>query len=122
MKPQAHTLKTIGMYWDAISRGEKLFEVRRNDRFFQAGDTVRLVRVNANGYPSRWEHGDEIDPHAISAVTGDHTPDNARRILTRRIGPVLQGGQFGIEAGFCVFSLLPLDACDHTKRKTSHDE
>lgn len=104
-----HELKTIAVYWDAVERGEKLFEVRRNDRFFQQGDIVRLIRVDEHG---KVEYGatesDEEDVLAITA-TGELRRDWARRILTRRSGPVLQGGQFGIEAGFCVFSLLPVE-------------
>lgn len=78
-----HELKTIPHYWDAIERGEKTFEVRRDDRGFQRGDIVRLYRDT--GY-SGWK---------------------AARNLERRIGWILTGGQFGIEPGFIVFSLEP---------------
>lgn len=42
---KVHELKTWPTYWDAVERGEKLFEVRENDRFFQAGDVVELIRL-----------------------------------------------------------------------------
>lgn len=40
-----HTLKTHPFAFDAIKRGEKNFEVRINDRGFQAGDIVVLQRT-----------------------------------------------------------------------------
>jgi hypothetical protein len=84
---QHHTLKLVQPYFDAVKRGDKLFEVRRNDRFFQCGDTVTL---------RCW--------HARSCTFETKEPN-----LTFKIGPVLQGGRFGIEPGYCVFSLLPVD-------------
>lgn len=80
-----HVLKTVGGAWDAVERGEKRFEVRRNDRFFQSGDTVVLRRIGDLGLP---------------------TP--GARDLRFRIGWMLQGGQFGLEPGYCVFQLEPL--------------
>lgn len=81
-----HTLKTWPTYFDAVVNGEKLFEVRRNDRFFQRGDTVTLVRMDADSAGACY--------------------DSFRRKADFTIGAVLQGGQFGIEPGYCVFSLL----------------
>lgn len=111
-----HWLKTVGIYWDAVERGEKLFEVRLNDRFYQAGDTVRLLRLDDEGRVAygAWREGDELDPGAIHWDTKEHIAKSARRILTRRLGPVLQGGQFGIEPRHCVFSLLPIGSATAT--------
>ena len=78
-----HVLKTLGTAWDAVQRGEKTFEVRRNDRFFQRGDIVRLQR--------------------LSDLHGGLQPKT--QPLDRRIGWMLQGRQFGVEPGFVVFSL-----------------
>lgn len=92
---QTHFLKTHRLYFEAVKRGEKTFEVRKNDRFFQAGDEVYLLN---------------FDPECNAYIREDDTrgrfADDAER-LWFRIGPVLQGGQFGIEPGYCVFSLLP---------------
>jgi hypothetical protein len=76
-----HELKTDPVIWDAIDRGEKTFEVRRNDRYFQRGDTVRLYR-SAEG--AGWK---------------------SAQFLDFRVGWTLMGGQYGIEPGFIVFSL-----------------
>jgi ASC-1-like (ASCH) protein len=42
---QVHKLKTIGTYFDAVKRGEKTFDVRKNDRGFQTGDILGLGDV-----------------------------------------------------------------------------
>ena len=41
-----HELKTWPEFWDAIHDGRKTFELRYNDRGFQAGDQLRLFRWN----------------------------------------------------------------------------
>lgn len=38
-----HVLKTVEPYFSAVESGIKNFEVRRNDRAYQAGDTLLLV-------------------------------------------------------------------------------
>ena len=103
---QTHELKTAPAYWDAIARGEKLFEVRRNDRFFQAGDVVVLLRLH--------EEGDFYGKYTSQFGHKTHRSAECKR-LTFRVGPILQGGQFGIEPGYCVFSLLPMIAQDAQK-------
>lgn len=91
-----HVLKTLPEAWDAVSLGEKRFEVRRNDRFFQRGDTVVLRR--------------------LSEITGGFSPgENGRgfRDIRRRIGWMLQGGQFGVAPEYCVFQLEPVEEPRH---------
>lgn len=88
-----HTLKTVGQVWDAVKAGQKRFEVRKNDRFFQSGDTVILRRLDDDGYHLA------TDPEKGRFSTRD---------LQFKIGWILQGGQFGIEPGYCVFQLEPI--------------
>lgn len=83
-EPVVHQLKTLPTYWDAVARGEKTFEVRKNDRAFQTGDIVELRRMSD-------DLGLWFDAKAEP--------------MRFRIGWILQGGQLGIEAGYCVFSL-----------------
>ena len=75
-----HELKIWPPYYEAVSDGRKTFEVRRNDRGFQAGDTVEL---------KRWDPKTE-------RYTGEQ--------LTYRIGYVLP-----VDTERVVFSLLELE-------------
>lgn len=79
-----HELKTWPDYYYRIFTGQKKFEVRKNDRDFQIGDTLHLK---------------EFDPEK-QEYTG--------RELLVTVSYILHGGQFGIEAGYCVMSLAPL--------------
>jgi 6-phosphogluconate dehydrogenase (decarboxylating) len=82
-----HILKTIECYWDALADGTKTFEVRRNDRFFQKGDTLILRKIT--------EYGGYVS-------TG--TPMKFHD-LHFEVTCILQGGQHGIEPGYCVMGL-----------------
>lgn len=42
-----HELKTTPVYFRAIVSGRKTFEVRKNDRGYRFGDTLRLREWNA---------------------------------------------------------------------------
>ena len=83
---QEHQLKTTDVYFDAVARGEKTFEVRRDDRGFQRGD-IQVLK--------RWT--------GISASAGPHNPHYEP--IRKRISYVLTGGQWGIEPGYVVMGL-----------------
>lgn len=92
-----HDLKTVNRYWDAVAAGTKTFEVRKNDRAFQTGDVIVLTRTTEGGqYDTRPE---------------DRSPDGcfAKSQISFRITYLLQGGQLGIEPGYCVLGLGSLD-------------
>ena len=96
-----HRLKTWPQYWDAVASGDKTFEVRRDDRGFQKGDIVELVRHNGHRI---------IHPTVICVIdeSADHDlydPLIRESTLRKRITYVLTGGQFGIEPGFVVLGL-----------------
>lgn len=91
---KTHVLKTWCDYFDVVAFGLKPFEVRLNDRSFKMGDTVVLQRWN----PASKEYERLIPEHGVPISE-----------LRFRIGFVLHGGQFGIEEGYCVFSLLPME-------------
>lgn len=89
-----HILKTLAPYWDAVERGEKNFEVRRDDRGFQKGDRLVLRR---------------LDPDLIGAqmeIVAGYDPPLYREIA-KTINYVLTGGQLGIEPGYVVLGLEP---------------
>lgn len=78
---KVHNLKTWIEFFDAIWRQEKTFEVRKDDRGFEVGDFLNL---------QRYDHENDI-------YTGDE--------LLCKITYKLNGGQFGIQDGFCVLGL-----------------
>lgn len=84
-----HEVKCWPAYFDAIERGEKTFDVRRDDRGYQKGDVLELYRYKiGHGYCT-----DPIDPL------------HRRKSIRRRISWILTGGQFGIEPGYVVLAL-----------------
>jgi hypothetical protein len=93
-----HILKTLPDYWEAIERGDKTFEVRRDDRGFQKGDTLRLQKL---ARPASYDivqmpHRLEMDGFGAGAKPKE---------LRRRVTYILTGGQLGIEPGYVVMGL-----------------
>ncbi len=80
MSGKHHELKTEKEYYQAVERGEKLFEVRKNDRDFKRFDLVTLLEV-ANGIPT------------------------GRKLPTMEITYILYGGIYGIDPDYCVMQL-----------------
>lgn len=74
-------LKIWPVFFDAVVRGIKTFEVRKDDRDFQLGDTIKLREWNPV-----WK-----------IYTGDET--------TVVITYILRNGSFGIEEGYCVMGI-----------------
>lgn len=81
-----HALKTWPQYYEAISKGIKTFEARKNDRDFKVGDVLEL---------------NEWDPKT-EEITG--------RVLFRKVSYILYGPAFGVEEGHCIMSLITVDA------------
>lgn len=48
-----HELKILPIYYEAILRGEKTFEVRKDDRPYKVGDTLVLKETAAHGFSGR---------------------------------------------------------------------
>lgn len=55
-----HELKIWPQYYKPVSEGKKTFEIRKNDRGFQAGDTVLLREWNPD-YPSHNYSGESLE-------------------------------------------------------------
>ena len=81
-----HELKILKQVADAISRGEKTFEVRKNDRNFEAGDIVEFTALST----------ETLNPEAH--------PINGRQY---KVGYVLRFEDFpaGLQEGFAVFTI-----------------
>jgi hypothetical protein len=75
-----HQLKAWPKYFSAVARGEKPFEVRKNDREFAVGDRLILQEFRP-GF----------------GFTGAE--------CVRDVTYVLPGGQFGLSEGFVVMGL-----------------
>lgn len=84
-----HTVKCWPVYFDAIERGDKNFDVRRDDRGYQKGDTIVLQRTR---------------PDSLHQVEYDYNM-KVKKELRREITYILTGGQFGIEPGYVVLAL-----------------
>jgi len=76
-----HDLKILPEYFEAVVSGKKRFEVRKNDRDYRVGDTLELR----------------------SFIPGQGYTGHRRRFLVTYI---LHGGEFGIEPGYVVISIL----------------
>lgn len=82
LAPVTHELKCWPEYFQAVTRMEKMFEVRKNDRNFKVGDIIVLL---------------EWDP-----VKMEYTGKEWEGFITY----VLPGGQFGIYKSHVVLGLL----------------
>jgi len=81
--PKYHELKTWPIYFSAIVRGDKTFEVRLNDRGFQPGDYLILK---------------EYDPQK-KEYTG--------RVTVKYVQYILNDSLDGIDDGYVIMSLFP---------------
>lgn len=79
-----HYLKCWPNYYHRVVDRVKAFEVRKNDRDFQTGDTLILFE---------WDPGTE-------SYTGNE--------ISCKITYILHGPAFGIQEGYCVMSIIPL--------------
>lgn len=84
-----HDLKTDPLTFSASAEGVKPWEVRKNDRDFQEGDTVTLHETQSTGQ--------EMAEGAPLQYTG--------RTVHGIITWVLHGPQYGLEDGWCIFTM-----------------
>ena len=80
-----HELKILKSYFDAVASGYKTFEVRKDDRGFQKGDSVILREYDPKKSPGFMYSG---------------------RVITATIGYVTAYEQ---QKGYVVFSLLNVE-------------
>jgi hypothetical protein len=88
-----HELKTWPEYFEEVMKGNKPFEIRRDDRNYQIGDTLILQEYTmTNGYTDR---------EVVADVTY-----------------IFPGGSFGVEDGYCVMGLKITHRIDRIIDKT----
>lgn len=81
-----HELKTVPPYFQEVLDGKKPFEIRKNDRDFKVGDTLRLREYRP------------VD--SLSVETG-----YTGRELDAEVTYVLQSEVFGLKDGYCVLGI-----------------
>lgn len=98
MNERVHELKTWPRHFEAAARGEKPFEVRRNDRGFAVGDTLHLREWQPHYFEDgEWNHG------------GHYTGREFRARVTFVLEAPADGDipYIGLEEGFCVMGIKP---------------
>lgn len=67
----AHTLKVVAPYFEALVDGSKTFEVRKNDRAFQRGDSLTLWEFDtAPTVPCKRFPCGQCKPRYVTATIG----------------------------------------------------
>ena len=74
-----HDLKILPQYFEAVIKGRKKFELRKNDRDFKVGDIFVL---------REWKDGEYTGRYCVGSI-----------------GYVLQNcSEYGLKDGYCIFS------------------
>lgn len=105
-----HVLKCWPVSFEPIINGFKTFEVRKNDRPYNVGDTLILrefepcYKCNGSG-KVRTAYG---RPDSVEScdVCGDYYGIYGNRYCKCLVAHIMQGGQFGIEQGYIVMSIV----------------
>lgn len=80
-----HKLKILPEFYEQVINGNKTFELRKNDRNFKHGDTVRLQEWNPE--------------------TKQYTTRYAKCLIRY----CLYGGRYGLQEGYVILSIEVLD-------------
>lgn len=80
--PKVHYLKTWPEFYDAILKGEKPFEIRRNDRDFRVGDFLVLQEFDSGRDPECPRHQYLLADESCSCSAGCHTGRQCAVIVT----------------------------------------
>ena len=80
MSRQHHYLKCETEYYQEVEKGNKTFELRKNDRNYKVYDMIYLKE----------------------AVNGIET---GRELLPKEIVYILYGGKYGLDEGFCIIQM-----------------
>lgn len=89
-------LKILPKYFKAVQSGEKTFEIRKNDRDYEVGDTLLLRELN--------ECTDRINEACTTTIRKGYTGQE----ITKEVTYILGGGEYGLEEGYCIMGLKPV--------------
>lgn len=78
-----HQLKIDYAFWDDLVAERKTAELRKDDRGYQVGDIMM------------------IKPVVLDSEYFEFEGECQARVITH----IVQGGQYGIEAGYCMLSM-----------------
>lgn len=104
-----HELKTDSEVFEAVLRGEKTYEIRKDDRGFNVGDELRLRETASTGAQMKC-YGFPLE------YTG--------REVTKTVSHILRGPIYGLAEGWAIlsFTLAELAARDASMIKQGHEE
>lgn len=88
---KTHELKTDPAVFDAVATGDKTFEIRKDDRWFEVGDTLLLRRTKYTGA--------EMKAGAPLEYTGE--------VGTFSVTYILRGPVYGLADRWVVMSIRP---------------
>jgi len=83
---KTHTLKIQKQYFDQVLKGNKRFELRKNDRNYKPGDLI----------------------HFIDPDTNDEFPSERAKSMYRITYVLKNVPESGLLNGYCVLSIAPL--------------
>lgn len=78
-----HKLKILPKYYEKVLSKEKMFEIRKDDRNFKVGDIIILCEHDGKEFTGR---------------------DSLYNIDYK-----LNGGEYGLEEGYCILSISPYE-------------
>jgi hypothetical protein len=108
-----HYLKTLPVYFDAVRRGDKTFEIRKNDRDFQTGDTLVLKEFD----PALVYERPRMPPNAPQSIWDGYPPEHdgyTGAEYRLRVTYVLHDTweQLGLDKGFVVLGVAAIENPD----------
>lgn len=81
-KPIEHELKILPQYYDEVKSQRKTFEIRKDDRDYQVGDTIILKEYN-----------------------GDYTGNKCKRKITYIMR---DAKEYGLNDDYCIIGMQPV--------------
>ena len=83
-----HELKTDPEVFEAKMQGVKPWDIRRNDRNFQVGDTLRERETK----------------HSWAFMLSGCPLEYTGREIRERVTYILRGPQYGFDSGYCIMT------------------
>lgn len=79
VKDKVHELKILPEYFVAVLEGKKTFELRKNDRDYKVGDTLKLKEFDGEKY--------------------------TQNVTYRTIAYIFKGGQYGLDNDYVILGI-----------------